>query len=62
MDEKEINALFKEWCRDTNRSGGVLVGSSIKELLLWITPKIYEKGLEIGFETGIAQAEAGADY
>lgn len=25
--------LFKKWCKDTKRSGGVLVGKSIHELM-----------------------------
>lgn len=27
---------FKQWCKETNRSGGVLVGSSIKEFCDWL--------------------------
>jgi phenylalanine-4-hydroxylase len=28
-----LEAEFKSWCKKTNRSGGVLVGSSIREFL-----------------------------
>ena len=27
----DINKIFKQWCTETKRSGGVLVGSSIRE-------------------------------
>lgn len=29
-----IDDWYKEWCKRTKRNGGVLIGSSIKELLL----------------------------
>lgn len=30
---------FKDWCKQTNRSGGVLVGSSIKEFCDFLDSK-----------------------
>lgn len=34
-----IHEVFKQWCQETKRSGGILVGSSIKEFF-----KYYENG------------------
>ena len=31
-----LNSLFKKWCKETRRSGGVLVGSSIREFLEYV--------------------------
>lgn len=37
LDEARLDALvidwFEKWCKDTKRGGGVLIGTSIKELL-----------------------------
>jgi hypothetical protein len=33
---KTTHERFKDWCKETNRSGGVLVGSSIKEFCEWL--------------------------
>lgn len=33
MTTNQIQTWYKEWCKKTHRSGGILVGSSIKELL-----------------------------
>jgi chromosome segregation ATPase len=30
---EDINEFYKNWCKDTKRNGGILIGSSIKELL-----------------------------
>ena len=27
----EIHDLFKQWCKETHRNGGVLVGKSVRE-------------------------------
>jgi len=32
--------LFKQWCKETGRSGGVLIGSSVREFLNWLETKI----------------------
>ena len=29
-----IEEFYKKWCKETKRSGGVLIGSSIRELLI----------------------------
>lgn len=34
--------LYKKWCKETKRSGGVLVGSSIREFFKWITDNGYK--------------------
>ena len=36
LEEISLLKIFKEWCSLTKRSGGVLVGSSIKEMLNYI--------------------------
>lgn len=28
-----IEEFYKQWCKDTKRGGGVLIGTSIRELL-----------------------------
>ena len=35
-DTVNLKELFKKWCKDTKRSGGVLVGSSVREFLYHI--------------------------
>lgn len=32
-DTVNLKELFKKWCKETKRSGGVLVGSSVREFL-----------------------------
>lgn len=32
--KKEIDTFYKQWCKSTDRGGGVLIGASIRELLL----------------------------
>lgn len=32
----KILELYQIWCKDTKRSGGVLVGSSIREFFKWL--------------------------
>lgn len=34
---KTIHQYFKEWCKLTKRSGGVLLGSSLKQFFDWYT-------------------------
>jgi hypothetical protein len=34
--ESEIEAVYKKWCSSTKRSGGVLIGSSIRDLMLHV--------------------------
>jgi hypothetical protein len=31
--ENEVEKFYSKWCKETGRSGGVLIGKSIKELL-----------------------------
>lgn len=38
-----VQQIFKDWCRQTKRSGGVLVGSSIQEFLRELQTKIDER-------------------
>lgn len=33
--------LFEQWCKLTKRSGGVLVGSSIREFFVWLDENGY---------------------
>lgn len=47
-DDKEKNTInvqqvFKDWCKQTKRSGGVLVGSSIQEFLRELQAKVDKK-------------------
>ena len=35
MEKLTLNIAFKQWCKETKRSGGVLVGSSIREFFAW---------------------------
>jgi hypothetical protein len=39
--EKEIKLedLFKEWCKETKRTGSVLMGSSVREFFEWLEQK-----------------------
>jgi hypothetical protein len=39
MTSAELNKLFKQWCKETKRGGGVLVGRSIKEFFKWVEEK-----------------------
>ena len=39
---KTIEQLYKEWCRETNRAGGVLVQGSIQEFFKWLDSKHYK--------------------
>jgi len=36
----ELEKLFEQWCKETKRSGGVLIGSSVREFLRWLSDKI----------------------
>ena len=31
----QLTDIYKQWCKETKRSGGVLVGSSIQEFLAY---------------------------
>ena len=33
MTKEEILKWYKQWCKATRRNGGILIGSSIQELL-----------------------------
>lgn len=37
-----IYELFKDWCKETNRNGGVIIGSSIREFCTWCDLKLNE--------------------
>lgn len=37
-----IYELFKDWCKETNRNGGVIIGPSIREFCTWCDLKIKE--------------------
>lgn len=37
-----LEKLFKEWCKETKRGGGVLVGSSVREFFQWLESKNYQ--------------------
>lgn len=37
-----LQTLYKQWCKETKRNGGVLVGGSIKEFFEWLRNKGYE--------------------
>ena len=39
-NEEVLNKYFKEWCKETKRNGGVLMGVSIKEFFSWLSNKI----------------------
>lgn len=32
----DLNKLFKQWCKETKRNGGVIVGSSIREFFEYV--------------------------
>lgn len=34
MTDEQLKAFYAKWCKDTQRGGGVLVGASIRELLV----------------------------
>lgn len=40
VEQNNIQEFYQEWCKKTKRSGGVLIGSSIKELLTDFANKI----------------------
>ena len=33
--DNQIDIKYAQWCKETKRSGGVLIGSSIKEFIRW---------------------------
>lgn len=39
MTAYQIEDLYKQWLKETNRSGSVLVGKSIKEFFEWLKSK-----------------------
>jgi len=41
-EKKPIHEYYKDWCKETKRNGGVLIGSSIKEFFDWYENKISE--------------------
>lgn len=45
--KEEIEAFYKNWCKETKRSGGILIGSSIKELLFAYHSQFTQQGEQI---------------
>lgn len=37
-----MKELFKQWLKETNRSGGVLLGSSVREFFNWLELNNYK--------------------
>lgn len=37
-----MEELFKQWCKETNRTGGVLLGSSVREFFEWLEKNNYK--------------------
>lgn len=50
--KQTIQEFYSQWCKDTKRSGGVLIGSSIKELLSDFAVKMKPKGQVTGKSAG----------
>lgn len=38
----DVKEYFLKWCKETKRSGGILVGSSIQEFLTHLQSKLNE--------------------
>jgi len=41
-----IENLYKQWCKETKRSGGILVGGSINEFFRWVDVQGYKLTLD----------------
>jgi hypothetical protein len=39
MSYEQLKEIYKQWCKETKRNGGVLIGPSIQELLKYIAEK-----------------------
>lgn len=52
----DLHQLFKDWCKETKRSGGILVGSSVREFLTWLSD------LEPLDPTPVQEEEIQLDY
>jgi hypothetical protein len=39
---KTLEDLYRKWCRETKRSGGVLVGGSIWQFFDWVKENNYK--------------------
>ncbi len=39
MEKRELESLFKQWCKETERSGGVLLGKSLREFFEYVELK-----------------------
>jgi hypothetical protein len=44
MKAKELNRLFQQWCQETGRSGGVLVGKSFREFFNYVEEQTSTSG------------------
>ena len=53
----DLDSQFKVWCKETNRSGGVLVGSSIREFFKWLENRNDNINLKIEKEQNINKPE-----
>ena len=36
-----LKELYNQWCKETKRSGGILVGGSIQEFFIWLDNNNY---------------------
>ena len=46
IPKEDINEFYKNWCKNTKRNGGILIGSSIKELLTAFSYQLATDGRE----------------
>ena len=40
MKNSILTELFWQWCKETKRSGGVVIGSSLREFLVYLEDKV----------------------
>jgi hypothetical protein len=40
MKYEDLLAIYKKWCKENRRGGGVLIGSSINEFLMYLSGKL----------------------
>ena len=40
--KEDLHNIFKKWCKETKRGGGILIGSSVREFLDYLQKEIYE--------------------
>lgn len=65
MEKLSLNTAYKKWCKETKRSGGVLVGGSIREFFAWYesqpTDRTYTLHEVIGLAAYISQCEVNEE-